>query len=77
MFSGPQQGVQPTASTLALWWLKFGPTGAGHKGQGLRGGRGVFVVLKFVPLRKRKMFFWGLVPWFPGITEHGTGTVHL
>ena len=27
VFSGPQQWVQPTASTLALWWLKFGPTG--------------------------------------------------
>ena len=25
--SDPQHGDQPTASTLALWWLKFGPTG--------------------------------------------------
>ena len=27
------KGNQPTACTLALWWLKFGPTG-------LRGGGG-------------------------------------
>ena len=38
MFSGPQQGVQPTASTLALWWLKFGPTG------GFWYGRDKFIV---------------------------------
>ena len=35
-------GGQPTASTLALWWLKFGPTeglGGGIKGVvRLRGG---------------------------------------
>ena len=31
------KGNQPTACTLALWWLKFGPTGGGG-GEGV-GGR--------------------------------------
>ena len=26
-FTGPLRGGQPTACTLALWWLDFGPTG--------------------------------------------------
>ena len=26
------KGNQPTACTLALWWLKFGPTGEGGGG---------------------------------------------
>ena len=26
------KGNQPTACTLALWWLKFGPTGGGGGG---------------------------------------------
>ena len=29
---------QPTACTLALWWLKFGPTEAGWGGRGGRAG---------------------------------------
>ena len=28
------KGNQPTACTLALWWLKFGPTGPGGIGGG-------------------------------------------
>ena len=31
LFPGPQ-GDQPTACTLALWWLKFGPTRGGGGG---------------------------------------------
>ena len=31
---------QPTACTLALWWLKFGPTEAGGGGGGRGGGVG-------------------------------------
>ena len=38
------KGNQPTACTLALWWLKFGPTenfgGGGQFGGGPAGGRG-------------------------------------
>ena len=33
------KGDQPTACTLALWWLKFGPT----RGSGFRGGGGGLV----------------------------------
>ena len=33
------KGNQPTACTLALWWLKFGPTGAVAVGGG--GGKGL------------------------------------
>ena len=29
------KGNQPTACTLALWWLKFGPTGVRGGGGGL------------------------------------------
>ena len=32
------KGNQPTACTLALWWLKFGPTEIGGGGEG--GGAG-------------------------------------
>ena len=34
------KGNQPTACTLALWWLRFGPTGleGGGGGGGLKGG---------------------------------------
>ena len=37
------KGNQPTACTLALWWLKFGPTGSGggggwHKAMVAKGG---------------------------------------
>ena len=28
------KGNQPTARVLALWWLKFGPTGGLHRGGG-------------------------------------------
>ena len=33
------KGNQPTACTLALWWLKFGPTGLGPGGGG--GSQGI------------------------------------
>ena len=32
------KGNQPTACTLALWWLKFGPTGGPEGGWGVRKG---------------------------------------
>ena len=32
------KGNQPTACTLALWWLKFGPTEGGGGGGGVGGG---------------------------------------
>ena len=38
----PQQGVQPTASTIALWWLKFGPTGDFNTGATRGGGGGIW-----------------------------------
>ena len=34
------KGNQPTACTLALWWLKFGPTGGVGGGRGGVGGGG-------------------------------------
>ena len=42
---------QPTACTLALWWLKFGPTESGGGGGGGAGGRGStqHLWLKMIP----------------------------
>ena len=48
------KGNQPTACTLALWWLKFGPTGAGGWGGGLAGLPGISTHLPQPP--DQKMF---------------------
>ena len=37
---------QPTACTLALWWLKFGPT-EGRGGEGGGGGAWIHVATEF------------------------------
>ena len=34
LFVGPRKGNQPMACTLALWWLKFGPTESAGGGGG-------------------------------------------
>ena len=45
-FNPSQNSWSPTASTLALWWLKFGPTGICRGPNLYRQNNGMFGVLK-------------------------------
>ena len=49
------KGNQPTACTLALWWLKFGPTGVGGGGGGAPKGLVHNLLMQFFTLGSSKI----------------------
>ena len=58
------KGNQPTACTLALWWLKFGPTEGGWGGVGVLGG-GVksFCLIGYKQWGRTVLLTWSAVQW--------------